>query len=136
MAKVIEVLHTQRLPQEDKADPGGTTRKTNRVRLVEEEIGLSEALGCNISSVSEYVARAKGFNMRNRDVADNLGPGTKITDLWKLLIDAALHFLDVGLGCWHFNISRPFTLSGHTYEVCLDCGREFPYSLRTMSLDS
>ncbi len=37
------------------------------------------------------------------------------------------------LGCWHFNTSRPFTISGHTYEVCLDCGEEFPYSLRTMS---
>ncbi len=49
-------------------------------------------------------------------------------------MDAALHFLDVVLGCWHFNTSRPFTLSGHTYEVCLDCGKQFPYSLRTMSL--
>jgi hypothetical protein len=49
-------------------------------------------------------------------------------------MDAALHFLDVVLGGWNFNISRPFTLSGHTYEVCLNCGKEFPYSLRTMSL--
>ena len=30
-------------------------------------------------------------------------------------------------GCWHRNLSRPFTLSGWTYEVCLSCGREFAY---------
>lgn len=35
-------------------------------------------------------------------------------------------------GCWHLHISRPFTLSGSTYEVCLDCGRQFPYSLQFM----
>lgn len=31
------------------------------------------------------------------------------------------------LGCWHGNISRPFTISGRTYQVCLDCGRQFAY---------
>jgi hypothetical protein len=30
-------------------------------------------------------------------------------------------------GCWHRNLSRPFTLSGRTYEVCLSCGKEFAY---------
>ena len=53
--------------------------------------------------------------------------------MWKALINTALRFLDVIFGCWHFNTSRPFTISGHTYEVCLDCGKEFPYSRRTMS---
>ena len=53
--------------------------------------------------------------------------------MWKASIDAAVRFLDVILGCWHFNTSRPFTISGHTYEVCLDCGKEFSYSIRTMS---
>jgi hypothetical protein len=53
--------------------------------------------------------------------------------MWKALINTALRFLDAIFGCWHFNTSRPFTISGHTYEVCLDCGKEFPYSLRTMS---
>ena len=24
-------------------------------------------------------------------------------------------------GCWHRNLSRPFTRSGWTYEVCLNC---------------
>ena len=31
-------------------------------------------------------------------------------------------------GCWHRNLSRPFTLSGWTYEVCLNCGKQFPYN--------
>ena len=30
-------------------------------------------------------------------------------------------------GCWHRNRSRPFTLSGWTYEVCLNCGKKFAY---------
>lgn len=30
-------------------------------------------------------------------------------------------------GCWHSNLSRPFTLSGWTYEVCLSCGKKFAY---------
>ena len=34
----------------------------------------------------------------------------------KALTDRALRFLDVIPGCWHFNTSRPFTISGHTYE--------------------
>lgn len=35
--------------------------------------------------------------------------------------------------CWHRHISRPFTLCGRTYEVCLDCGKELPYSLERMA---
>ena len=31
-------------------------------------------------------------------------------------------------GCWHRTLSRPFTLSGWTYEVCLGCGRKFAYN--------
>jgi hypothetical protein len=54
--------------------------------------------------------------------------------MWKALTEAAVRFLHVILGCWHFNTSRPFTISGYTYEVCPDCGKKFSYSLRTMSL--
>jgi len=36
----------------------------------------------------------------------------------------ALKFL---FGCWHRKLSRPFTLSRRTYEVCLSCGKEFAY---------
>lgn len=35
--------------------------------------------------------------------------------------------LDRIFGCWHRNISRPFTISGRTYEVCLRCGKQFAY---------
>jgi hypothetical protein len=31
-------------------------------------------------------------------------------------------------GCWHRNMSRPFTISGWTYEVCLDCGKQLAYA--------
>ena len=41
---------------------------------------------------------------------------------------------DCIFGCRHRNLSRPFTRSGRTYEVCVDCGKQLPYSLETMSL--
>jgi hypothetical protein len=34
---------------------------------------------------------------------------------------------DFLFGCWHRNLSRPFTLSGWTYEVCLHCGKKLAY---------
>jgi hypothetical protein len=34
---------------------------------------------------------------------------------------------DFVFGCWHRDLSRPFTLSGWTYEVCLNCGKKFAY---------
>jgi hypothetical protein len=36
-------------------------------------------------------------------------------------------------GCWHRNRSRPFTLSGWTYEVCLNCGKKFAYDRAEIS---
>ena len=41
---------------------------------------------------------------------------------------------DCIFGCRHRNLSRPFTCSGRTYEVCVDCGKQLPYSLETMCL--
>ena len=35
---------------------------------------------------------------------------------------------DFLFGCWHRNLSRPFTMSGWTYEVCLNCGKKFAYT--------
>jgi hypothetical protein len=43
-------------------------------------------------------------------------------------MDELLMAFDFVFGCWHRNLSRPFTLSGRTYEVCLNCGRQFPYN--------
>ena len=42
-------------------------------------------------------------------------------------MDRFLMVVDFLFGCWHRNRSRPFTLSGWTYEVCLNCGRKFAY---------
>jgi hypothetical protein len=39
-------------------------------------------------------------------------------------VGRALEFV---FGCWHRNRSRPFTLSGWTYVVCLNCGKQFGY---------
>jgi hypothetical protein len=41
---------------------------------------------------------------------------------------------DCIFGCRHRNLSRPATRSGRTYEGCVDCGKQLPYSLETMSL--
>lgn len=40
-------------------------------------------------------------------------------------IAIAFEFL---FGCWHRKLSRPFTLSGWTHEVCLNCGKKFAYT--------
>jgi hypothetical protein len=43
------------------------------------------------------------------------------------MVQKILQGFEFVLGCWHFKLSRPFTLSGQTYEVCLDCGKQFAY---------
>jgi hypothetical protein len=35
-------------------------------------------------------------------------------------------------GCRHSNLSRPFTIQGHTYKVCMDCSSQVFYSRETM----
>ncbi len=47
------------------------------------------------------------------------------------ILRALFEFL---FGCHHQNLSRVFTIRARTYKVCMDCGAEFDYSLRTMSL--
>jgi len=49
------------------------------------------------------------------------------------VFNSIINFL---FGCWHQNTSRAFTVSGETYVVCLDCGRELPYSLEKMAIQS
>jgi len=41
-------------------------------------------------------------------------------------------FYEILFGCGHGHMTRPFTLQAHSYKVCLDCGRQFPYSLEKM----
>jgi len=50
-------------------------------------------------------------------------------------MDILLAALDFTFGCHHQNMSRVFTLDGHTYRVCCDCGARFAYSLKTMSVE-
>jgi len=50
-------------------------------------------------------------------------------------MDILLAALDFVFGCHHKNLSRIFTLDGHTYRVCCDCGARFEYSLKTMSVE-
>src|SRR5215471_16840743 len=38
---------------------------------------------------------------------------------------------DFLFGCWRRRLTRPFTISGETCEVCLTCGRKPSYSLDT-----
>jgi hypothetical protein len=50
-------------------------------------------------------------------------------------IQAFLGFIfDLFFGCRHDHLTRPFTLQAHSYKICLDCGRELPYSLTAMRL--
>jgi hypothetical protein len=46
----------------------------------------------------------------------------------KSLLDV-LHF---AFGCRHRQKSGVFTIKNRTYQVCLQCGREFEYSLARM----
>ncbi len=41
-------------------------------------------------------------------------------------------WLESFLECVHSNQTRPFTLKKSCYTVCLDCGRELPYSWAAM----
>lgn len=42
--------------------------------------------------------------------------------------------LERAFGCHHRKLSRVFTIDGHTYKVCCDCGATFKYSLQTMTI--
>jgi hypothetical protein len=49
-----------------------------------------------------------------------------ITDLFQSIFEAIFGF------CRHNNLSRPFTIEGHTYKVCMDCSQQVFYSRDTM----
>jgi len=51
-----------------------------------------------------------------------------------LMLEALQKIWEFLFGCWHGRLSRPFTISGDTYKVCLSCGRKLTYSLDTMSI--
>jgi hypothetical protein len=38
------------------------------------------------------------------------------------------------VSCWHLQMSRPFTLGGHTYRICSKCGLRRDFDLHTWSM--
>lgn len=49
-----------------------------------------------------------------------------ITELLQNIFEAIFGF------CRHNNLSRPFTIDGQTYKVCMDCSQQVFYSSETM----
>jgi hypothetical protein len=49
-----------------------------------------------------------------------------------MLITTLLWMFDVVCGCHHQRLSRVFTIRSRTYQVCIECGREFEYSWERM----
>jgi len=37
-------------------------------------------------------------------------------------------------GCWHKEMSRPFSHQGHSYRVCLDCGAHRQFNLKNWKM--
>lgn len=38
------------------------------------------------------------------------------------------------LGCWHTEMSRPFSIQGQSYRTCLDCGAERQFNTRNWEM--
>src|SRR6266702_8570360 len=60
--------------------------------------------------------------------------GTEGIPLWDSVTHPLAIALEFAFGCHHTKLSRVFTIDGHRYKVCCDCGATFDYSLRTMSI--
>jgi hypothetical protein len=54
--------------------------------------------------------------------------------LWERVTHPLANVLDIAFGCHHRKLSRVFTVEGHSYKVCCDCGASFHYSLQSMSI--
>lgn len=54
--------------------------------------------------------------------------------LWDTVTHPLANALEFAFGCHHRKLSRVFTIEGHSYKVCCDCGTRFNYSLETMSI--
>ncbi len=48
------------------------------------------------------------------------------------ITDLLLSVFESLFGCRHSNLSRPFTIEGETYKVCMDCSGQVFYSPVTM----
>ena len=54
--------------------------------------------------------------------------------LWDTVTHPLANALEFAFGCHHRKLSRVFTIEGHSYKVCCDCGARFNYSLETMAI--
>ena len=54
--------------------------------------------------------------------------------LWDSVTHPFASALEFAFGCHHTKLSRVFTIKGHSYKVCCDCGATFNYSLENMSM--
>jgi len=54
--------------------------------------------------------------------------------LWDSVTHPLANALEFAFGCHHTKLSRVFTIEGHSYKVCCDCGATFRYSLDRMSI--
>lgn len=54
--------------------------------------------------------------------------------LWDSFTHPLADALELAFGCHHRKLSRVFTIEGHSYKVCCECGQHLNYSLRTMSI--
>lgn len=52
-----------------------------------------------------------------------------ITACLRAIVD---FFAEILLGCSHSRVTRPFTIQGETYMVCLSCGKQIYYSAKEM----
>ena len=47
------------------------------------------------------------------------------------VLQAITNFFARILGCWHLDMSRPFTRQGQTFRTCLGCGARRQFDPRT-----
>jgi hypothetical protein len=53
---------------------------------------------------------------------------------WSQLMTGTVAWLTRIFGCWHREISRPFTLNSESYRVCLECGAQRQFNLQTWEM--
>lgn len=54
---------------------------------------------------------------------------SKITACLRAVVN---FFTEILFGCSHMKLTRPFTIKGETYMVCLSCGKQLYYSAKEM----
>jgi hypothetical protein len=54
--------------------------------------------------------------------------------IWSQLTAGVEALLTRVFGCWHREMSRPFTLRARSYRVCLECGAHRRFNPRTWEL--